>query len=416
MKSVEQMGILAAQAEKALARASSSVKNRALLACAQALRAGSGEILGANRTDLQNGRDAGLPDALLDRLALSEKRIEAMAASIEEIVALPDPVGKIISGGKRPNGLMIQKVRVPLGVIGVIYEARPNVSSDAAALCVKAGNAVILRGGKEALGSNRAVTKLLRAALAAEGLPEDSVQLIEDTSRESAAQLMQLNEYVDVLIPRGGPGLIRAVVETASVPVIETGAGNCHIYIDKNCDIAMAASIVFNAKTSRPSVCNACESLLVHRDIAVLALPAIAEKLLEKNVEIRGDDAVCAILPAAVPATDDDWAAEYLDFILSVKTVGGVEEAVEHIARYSTGHSECIVTSDYDTALYFTAAVDAAAVYVNASTRFTDGGEFGLGAEIGISTQKLHARGPLGLENLTSEKYIVFGNGQIREP
>lgn len=415
MKSVEQLGILAAQAEKTLARASSSAKDKALRACAQALRAGTREILEANRADLQNGRDAGLTEALLDRLALSDKRVEAMAASIEEIAALPDPVGKIISGGKRPNGLMIQKVRVPLGVIGVIYEARPNVSSDAAALCVKAGNAVILRGGKEALGSNRAVTALLRAALAAAGLPADCVQLIEDTSRESAAELMRLNQYVDVLIPRGGPGLIKSVVQTATVPVIETGAGNCHIYIDKNCDIAMAAAIVFNAKTSRPSVCNACESLLVHRDIAASALPAIAEKLREKSVEIRGDEAVCAILPEAVPAVEDDWAAEYLDFIISAKTVESAQEAVEHIARYSTGHSECIVTSDYDAALYFTGAVDAAAVYVNASTRFTDGGEFGLGAEIGISTQKLHARGPLGLENLTSEKYIVFGNGQIRE-
>ncbi|HOU09641.1 MAG TPA: glutamate-5-semialdehyde dehydrogenase [Clostridiales bacterium] len=414
MKSIEQLGILAVQAEKVLARASSGLKNKALLACAQALRSGANDILEANRTDLDNSRAAGLSDALLDRLALNEKRIEAMAASIEEIAALPDPVGKIISGGKRPNGLMIQKVRVPLGVIGVIYEARPNVSSDAAALCVKSGNAVILRGGKEALGSNRALTTLLRAALASEGLPEDCVQLVEDTSRSSAAELMRLNQYIDVLIPRGGPGLIRTVVETASVPVIETGAGNCHIYVDKHCDIVMAASIVFNAKTSRPSVCNACESLLVHRGIAAQALPAIAEKLGEKNVEIRGDEAVCAILPSAVPAVEDDWATEYLDLIISVKTVGSAEEAVEHIARYSTGHSECIVTNDYDTALYFTGAVDAAAVYVNASTRFTDGGEFGMGAEIGISTQKLHARGPLGLENLTSEKYIVFGTGQIR--
>lgn len=414
MTALKEIGERAVKAERILACARGGIKDAALHAIAEALLENSEQIIGANALDLENGKKAGLSPSLLDRLKLDLERIEGMAKGVSQIAAMDDPVGNILSGCARPNGLKIQKVSVPLGVIAVIYEARPNVSSDAAALCLKAGNAVILRGGKEAIESNKIIAKTMRAAIKTAGLPEDCIQLVEDTSREGATQLMRMNDYIDVLIPRGGAGLIKAVMENATIPVIETGVGNCHVYVDKAADIDMAAEIVFNAKTSRPSVCNACESLLIHKDIAELALLKISERLAEKNVEIRGDEAVCAVLPPAVPATPEDWGMEYLDYILSVKVVSDIDEAIEHIARYGTKHSECIVTDDYEASQKFLNEVDAAAVYINASTRFTDGGEFGFGAEIGISTQKLHARGPLGLNNLTSDKYLVFGSGQIR--
>ena len=337
-----------------------------------------------------------------------------MAKAVIEVAEAPDPIGRVLSGESRPNGLRIEKVAVPLGVIGIIYEARPNVTSDAAALCLKAGNAVILRGGKEAIRSNKAVAGVLRDALEEAGLPADCVQLVEDTSRQSAQELMGLTQYLDVLIPRGGAGLIRSVKENARVPVIETGVGNCHVYVDASADLDMAAEIIYNAKCSRPSVCNAIETILVHQDAAKAALPKIKARLDEKQVELRGCDRARAILPGITPAVEEDWATEYLDYILAVKVVGSLEEALGHIARYSTGHSECIVTQDYTAAQRFLNEVDAAAVYVNASTRFTDGGQFGLGAEIGISTQKLHARGPMGLEQLVSYKFLIRGSGQVR--
>lgn len=414
MKTLKQMGQCAKDASRVLATAPSSVKDRALHAIAQALRANSAYLLAENEKDLKAGQENGLSKALLDRLALSKQRIEGMADGVCGVASLPDPVGSIMDGKVLPNGIRMQKVRVPLGVIGIIYEARPNVTSDAAALCLKAGNAVILRGGKEAIHSNLAVAGVMRAALKEAGLPEDCVQLVEDTSRETAAEMMRLTGYLDVLIPRGGKGLIKAVVEQSTVPVIETGAGNCHVYVEKTADVAMAADIIYNAKTSRPSVCNAIEGILVDEEIAQKALPVIAERLAEKNVELRGCAKTCAILPQAKPATEEDWETEYLDYILSIRVVQGLEEAVDHITRYGSGHSECIVTRDYEASQRFTQMVDAAAVYVNASTRFTDGGEFGMGAEIGISTQKLHARGPMGLPELTSVKYILFGEGQVR--
>lgn len=414
MTELEKMGAAAKAAERELACASGIIKDRALSAISSDLIKNSGAIIDANRLDFENAAAQGYTAALLDRLRLDEGRIKGMADSITEITAANDPVGRVISGSVRPNGLKIEKVTVPLGVIAVIFEARPNVTADAASLCLKAGNAVILRGGKEAINSNRAITEIMRNAIKNEGLPADCIQLVGNTSRESANELMKLNEYVDVLIPRGGAGLIRAAVENSTVPVIKTGTGNCHVYVDRSADIDMAAKIVFNAKTSRPSVCNACESLLLHRDIAEMALIAIKARLDEKNVEIRGDEIACTLVEDCVPACEEDWGREYLDYTISVKVVNNINEAVEHIAKYGSGHSECIVTSDYQAAQLFMQSVDAAAVYVNASTRFTDGGEFGYGAEIGISTQKLHARGPLGLESLTSEKYLVFGSGQIR--
>ncbi|MBQ4244803.1 MAG: glutamate-5-semialdehyde dehydrogenase, partial [Clostridia bacterium] len=367
-----------------------------------------------NNKDIENGRANGLNEGLIDRLTLTKARVDSIVDSILQIATSPDPVGKTVWGETRPNGLKISKVTVPLGVIAVIYESRPNVTTDAAALCLKAGNSVILKGGKEAKNSNKAIADIMRSALEKSGIPADCIILIEDSDRETTKALMTLNEYVDVLIPRGGAGLIKAVVENSTVPVIETGVGNCHIYIDKEADMEKAIKILVNAKTSRVSVCNACESLLVHKDIAEFALIAAGDALKEKNVEIRGDEAVCAVLPYAVPATDDDWGREYLDYIISAKVVNDIDEAIEHINTYGTGHSECIVTENYSDAVRFTDEVDAAAVYVNASTRFTDGGEFGFGAEIGISTQKLHARGPLGLANLVTDKYIIGGDGQIR--
>lgn len=414
MTDLIKLGGAAKSASRVLMCTDTQTKNRALLAMADALIAASTEILAANREDLAAGERDGLTPAFLDRLALSMPRIRGMADGMRQVAALPDPVGRVLSETVRPNGLRLTKVSVPIGVIAVIYEARPNVTADSAALCLKSGNAVILRGGREAIRSNTAIVRAMRAALAEAGLPEDAVLLIEDTDRAVTQALMRLNGYVDLLIPRGGAGLIRVVVENATVPVIETGAGTCHIYVDRDADVAMAAEIVYNAKTSRPSVCNAAECLLVDRAIAGEALPAIAARLAEKQVELRADAEACALLPNAVAATDGDWGREYNDYIMAVHIVSGVDEAIDFITRYGTGHSECIVTENAETAERFLTRVDAAAVYHNASTRFTDGGEFGLGAEIGISTQKLHARGPLGLAELTSMKYIVHGTGQVR--
>ena len=414
MNYLENIGKRAKMAAKSLSVASSETKNKALVAISAALKENADKIINQNKIDLANGKEAGLSEAMLDRLMLDEARIAKISDAILEIVALDDPVGKTLSGTTRPNGLHISKVSVPLGVIAVIFEARPNVTADAAALCIKSGNTVILRGGKEAINSNIAMAEIMREAVKASGLPEDSIQLIEKTDRETAAELMKLNDYVDVLIPRGGKGLIQSVVKNSTVPVIRTGEGNCHIYIDKDADIDTAAEIVLNAKASRVSVCNACETLLVHKDIAEFALIAVKEQLDTKNVVIIGDEKVQEILPDVVPATEEDWHTEYLDYKLAVKVVDNIDEAINHIATYSTDHSESIITENYSAAEKFVNEVNSSAVYVNASTRFTDGGEFGFGAEIGISNQKLHVRGPVGLPELTSYKYVIRGNGQIR--
>lgn len=407
-------GSLAKKASYKLGTISTDIKNKALIAMADALCAEADSIIAQNAEDVRRGRENGMKQGLIDRLLLDKSRIEAMAEGLKQIAALPDPIGQTISSAKRPNGLIISKVRVPLGVIGIIYEARPNVTADAAGLCIKSGNAVILRGGKEAISSNTAIVKIMQTAAYSAGLPEGSINLIEDTSRESSTQLMRLNEYLDVIIPRGGAGLIKAVVENATVPAIETGTGNCHVYVDKTADFEMAKNIVINAKTQRPSVCNAEEKLLVHKDIAEKFLPEMLTALAKKGVEIVGDEMVCRIFPSAAAATEDDWGTEYLDLKIGVKVTDGIDEAIKHINKYGSGHSEAIITNDYSASQRFLDEVDAAAVYVNASTRFTDGFEFGFGAEIGISTQKIHARGPMGLAELTSTKYIVRGNGQTR--
>lgn len=409
-----EMGKKAQSAARLLAVTTSDTRNAALAACARALLDSKATILEQNALDLAAGKEAGLSDAMLDRLALTEERIAGMADGMLNVYTLPDPLGVTLEHRELSSGILLEKVSVPIGVIAVVYESRPNVTADSAALCLKSGNAVILRGGKEAIHSNMAIAGALREAVASAGLPEDCIQLVTDTTRESANALMKLNGYVDVLIPRGGRGLIRAVVENATVPVIETGAGTCHIYVDKDADLDMAAKILFNAKASRPSVCNACECVLVHKDVARRFLPKAEALLEQKNVEIRGDERVRAILPSAVPAADEDWGKEYNDYILAAKVVDSMDEALEHIYRYGTKHSEAIVTENLETAERFLNEVDAAAVYHNASTRFTDGGEFGMGAEIGISTQKLHARGPLGLRELTSMKYNLHGKGQVR--
>ena len=414
MTDLTRTGAAAKEAAFALANASTAQKNAALMTIAAALEAHAEDILRANREDVEAARANGMSPSMLDRLSLSEARVRGMAEGVREVAALADPVGRVLSGSTLACGLEMEKIAVPLGVIGIIFEARPNVTSDAAALCLKSGNACILRGGKEAIHSNMAIAGVMRGALGEAGLDENCVCLIEDTDRATATAMMRLNRYIDCLIPRGGAGLIRSVVENATVPVIETGVGNCHAYVEKTADIAMAAEIVFNAKTSRPSVCNALETLLVDEAIAETALPVIAARLKEKNVELRGCPRTCAILPEAVPACENDYEVEFLDYILAVKVVSGMDEAIAHIRRYSSHHSECIVTRDLAAARKFTREVDSAAVYVNASTRFTDGGVFGLGAEIGISTQKLHARGPMGLEALVSYKYVLYGDGQVR--
>ena len=414
MTILEEMGKQAKEAARRLA-VMGEEKNDALKLIAKALIDNTDAILAANKIDVDNGRANGLTESIIDRLSLSKARIEGMAQGVLDVAALPDPIGAVLSGSKRPNGLNITKVRVPIGVIGIIFEARPNVTSDAASLCLKSGNAVILRGGKEAINSNKCIADIMRSALEKSALDKNCIQLIEDTTRQSSVELMGLVDYLDLLIPRGGAGLIKAVVENAKVPVIETGVGNCHVFVDESADIDMAANIIYNAKTSRPSVCNAIETILVHKNIAEKALPVIKARLDEKNVELRGCERTREILgDSVIPAIEVDWATEYLDYILAVKVVDNIDEAIAHITKYSSGHSECIVTENYKNANRFKNEVDAAAVYVNASTRFTDGGMFGLGAEIGIYTQKIHARGPMGLNELTSMKFIIEGDGQIR--
>ncbi|MBQ6662320.1 MAG: glutamate-5-semialdehyde dehydrogenase [Firmicutes bacterium] len=409
-----EIGQRAKRAARSLYAADSELKNRALAQAASSLLAQSEAILAANQLDLAAGREVGLTSALLDRLALTPERLSGIAQGMLDVAALPDPVGALLDETVRPNGLKIVKRAVPIGVIGVIFEARPNVSADSAALCLKSGNASILRGGKEAIRSNQAIVTAIRSGIEEAGLPADCVQLITDTSRQTATEFMHLDAYVDLLIPRGGPGLIQAVKREATVPVIETGAGTCHIYVAPSCDPEMAVSIINNAKTSRPSVCNAVECILVHSACAPDILPLVAAKLKEKNVELRADKRALMLLRDAVPATEEDWGKEYDDYILAIRIVDSTDEAIEYIRTYSTHHSEAILTRDEAEAHHFMESIDSAALYWNASTRFTDGGEFGMGAEIGISTQKLHARGPLGVKQLCSEKYYIYGSGQIR--
>lgn len=397
-----------------MSQVDSEQKNKALNAIANMLEKNSDRIIKANAIDLEQGRNNGLSEGLLDRLMLNEERIKSMADGVRQVAGLADPCGKILSEYKKDNGLLIKKITVPIGVIGIIFEARPNVTVDAAALCLKSGNSVILRGGKEAINSNTALSEIMRSALDEVGFVKDAIQLVTDTTRQSSADMMHMNEYLDCLIPRGGKGLIKAVVENSTVPVIETGSGNCHIYVDDSADINMAAKIIFNAKTQRISVCNACESLVINSAIINEALPVIANELKKKNVQIRGDERAVSACSLVIPASDEDYYTEYLDYIISVKTVDTLDEAIEHINSHSTGHSEAIITQSEANAQKFLKCIDSSSVYVNASTRFTDGAEFGLGAEIGISTQKLHARGPMGLEQLTSTKYLIFGNGQVR--
>ena len=407
-------GQRAKEASYELMNATTTQKNEALLKMAEKLLENKDNILRENKKDLEKAIEKGTTKAMLDRLKLDEKRLADMADGLRQVVSLADPVGEVTSMWRRPNGLQIGKQRVPMGVIGIIYEARPNVTCDAAGLCLKTGNAVILRGGSEAINSNMAIVKALVEGIKEAGLPEYSLQLVEDTSREVATEMMRLNEYIDVLIPRGGAGLIQAVVKSATVPVIETGTGNCHVYVDCDADLEMAKNIVINAKTSRPAVCNAEEKLLVSEKVADKFIPMIINVLREKNVKVIGDEKVRNIIEDVEAATEEDWGKEYLDYIIGVKVVKDVDEAISHINKYGSGHSEAIITKSYDNSQRFLQRVDAAAVYVNASTRFTDGSEFGFGAEIGISTQKLHARGPMGLTELTTTKYIIYGNGQIR--
>ena len=414
MKKLEEIGSRAKEVSRVLNNLGSTPKNEGLKAVAQALLDGKDKILEANQKDVQAALAKGMNPGLVDRLSLNDARIQAMAEGLLQVASLDDPVGEVISMKPRPNGLLIGQKRVPLGVIGMIYEARPNVTADAFGLCFKSGNAVILKGGSDALESNKAIVVQIREGLKSAGLPEDAVQLIESTDREVTRQFMRLNDYLDVLIPRGSAGLIRSVVENSTVPVIETGTGNCHIFVDESADLDMALNIIFNAKTQRIGVCNACESLVVHRAVAEEFLPLLKARLDEKQVEIRADKEACAMVDGFVPAAEEDWGREYLDYILSLKLVDSIDEAIAHINRYNTKHSEAIITSDYANAQRFLNEIDAAAVYVNASTRFTDGFEFGFGAEIGISTQKLHARGPMGLKELTTTKYIIYGNGQVR--
>jgi len=414
MKELDEIGLKARQASMQLAHLNTDQKNRVLLMVADLLERSVTPLLGANAIDLKEANAMGLKGAIVERLTLSDEKIKGIAEGLRQIVQLEDPIGEVEEMKRRPNGLLIGKKRVPLGVVGVIYESRPNVTADVAGLCIKTGNVCVLRGGKEAFRSNNAIVKIFHQAIQQSGLDPHMVQLVQDTSRESSVAMMKLNKYLDILIPRGGAGLIQAVVQNSTVPVIETGVGNCHIYVDEEADLEKAVEIVFNAKTQRPGVCNAAESLLVHQKVAREVLPVIGARLTEGGVEIRGDKRTCSLIPGAIPATKEDWSTEYLDLVISSKVVGSVEEAVDHINTYGSMHSESIVTENYSHAQYFLDRVDAAAVYVNASTRFTDGFEFGYGAEIGISTQKLHARGPMGLRELTTSKYIIYGSGQIR--
>ena len=414
MSELIEIGKRAKEASKQLAHLNTEQKNRVLLLVADLLENAIPGLLEANVADLKQGEEMGLKGAIVERLTLSGSRIKEIAGGLREIVQLEDPIGEIEEMKKRPNGLLIGKKRVPLGVVGVIYESRPNVTADVAGLCIKTGNVCVLRGGKEAFRSNNAIVKIFHEALIECGLDPHMVQLVQDTSRESAMAMMKLNAFLDILIPRGGAGLIQAVVQNSTVPVIETGVGNCHIYVDEAADLEKAVAIVYNAKTHRPGVCNAAESLLVHEKVAAEVLPVIGKALKEGGVEIRGDKWTCEMIPEATPASEEDWSTEYLDLVISSKVVGSVEEAVDHINRYGSMHSESIITENYSHSQYFLDRVDAAAVYVNASTRFTDGFEFGYGAEIGISTQKLHARGPMGLKELTTSKYIIYGSGQTR--
>lgn len=425
---LKEIGAAAKAASASMNRLTVRKKNEGLTFVSEEIVRCAGEILEENQKDIKCAQEAGMKESLIDRLTLTQERIGDIAEGIRQVVKLEDPVGETVSMKMLPNGLQVGQRRVPLGVIGIIYESRPNVTADAFALCFKTGNAVILRGGSDAIHSNMALVRVIRAALTAKGLPEDAIQLLSDTSRETAREFMRLNEYIDVLIPRGGAGLIKTVVENSTVPVIETGTGNCHVYVDESADLDMAVNIIVNAKTQRLGVCNACESLVIHSAAAEKAVPAICRALCAHGVEIRADERAYCYAGAAeketageavggtiVPATEEDFGTEYLDKIISVKIVDSIEEAIEHINYYNTGHSESIVTKDYESAMKFLNEIDAAAVYVNASTRFTDGFEFGFGAEIGISTQKLHARGPMGLLALTSTKYVIMGNGQIRE-
>lgn len=408
------LGKKALVAKDFLSTVTEKQKNDALVSISKALRENSQTIIDANKIDIENGKQAGLSSGLLDRLMLDERRINDIADSVLDVVNLPEPCGLVLDEIERPNGLKIKKITVPIGVIGIIYEARPNVTADAAVLCLKSSNAVILRGGKEAINSNIAIASVLRSAIKEVGFDENCIQFVTDTSRESANAMMKLDGYLDCLIPRGGKNLIKNVVQNSTVPVIETGSGNCHIYVDDSADVDMAAKIIFNAKTQRIGVCNACESLVINSSIINKAMPKIKELLDTKNVEIRGDERAMLSCDGILPASESDFGTEYLDYIISVKTVDTLDEAIKHINKYSTRHSEAIITQNEENAKKFMARVDSSSVYVNASTRFTDGGEFGLGAEIGISTQKLHARGPMGLRELTTTKYLVFGNGQTR--
>ena len=414
MNMIEQMGIASKKAQKSLSLARSSEKDKILKSIFDELKKNISKIIEANKKDIENAKQNGISDTMVDRLMLDEKRINAIADACINVSKLPDPVGEIVSGSVRPNGMKITKVRVPMGVIGIIYESRPNVTVDAAVLCIKSGNCAILRGGKEAIESNKILVKIMQEAIEKAGFNKNTVQLVTDTSRQIATEMMKANGFIDVLIPRGGAGLIRSVVENSTLPVIQTGTGNCHVFVDESADIETALNIVNNGKTQRPSVCNAVESCLVHKNIAKEFLPKLQKVFEEHNVEIRGCEKTKEILPDVTPATENDFATEFLDYIISIKIVEGFDEAIEHIGKYSTGHSECIVTKSLENAESFKKMVDAAAVYVNCSTRFTDGEEFGLGAEIGISTQKLHARGPMGLRELTTTKYVIDGNGQIR--
>lgn len=414
MSILTEMGQKAKDASVILAGLTTPKKNEILCCAADALLAAESDILAANEMDVKAALASGIKGAFIDRLTLNRQRVLEMAEGLRQVAGLEDPVGEVLSMKTLDNGLVVGQKRVPMGVIGIIFEARPNVTADAFGLCLKAGSAVILRGGKEAFQTNEAIVSVFRHAIGKMGMPIDIVQLVPDTSRESAQEMMRLNGYLDVLIPRGGMGLIQSVVQNSTVPVIETGVGNCHIFVDETANLDQAVDIVINAKTQRPGVCNACESLLVHEKIAKIFLPMVGAALQEKNVEIRGDEDTCLLIPNAIGATDEDWATEYSDYIISTRVVKDLDEAITHIRKYSTGHSEAILTENYTNAQRFLNEVDAAAVYVNASTRFTDGGQFGFGAEIGISTQKLHARGPMGLKELTTTKYIIYGNGQIR--